>query len=153
METKKITAEIAKILRDKPPTRKFRKAIRRHQTDVLHKHLSRKGIGKEVVHRYLTNFQAVETESVKRTLMRRRKKVKKYNFLPPEIKLTLVQIDLILNNRGQDILKYTTTTSVLGPAISNINEVCDHWRKSKITIYRQIRLAVIRILFQRQSQP
>ena len=74
---RKITAEIAKILRDKPQTKKFRKVIKRRETDVLHKHLSRKGIRKEDSYRYLANFQGVEPESVKRTLMRRRKKVTK----------------------------------------------------------------------------
>jgi hypothetical protein len=73
----KITAEIAKILRDRPPTRKFRTAIKKSELDVLHKHLSRKGIRKEDIYRHLANFHEVEPESVKRELMRRRKKVTK----------------------------------------------------------------------------
>ena len=70
-----ITAEIAKILRDKPPTNKFRKAIKKRQLDVLHKHLSKNGMKKEAVYRHLANFQGVEPESMKREFMRRRKKV------------------------------------------------------------------------------
>ena len=72
---KEITAEIAKILRDKPPTNKFRKAIKKRELDVLHKHLSKNGMKKEAVYRHLANFQGVEPESMKREFMRRRKKV------------------------------------------------------------------------------
>ena len=72
-----ITAEIAKILRDKPPTNKFRKAIKKRELDVLHKHLSKNGMKKEAIYRHLANFQGVEPESMKREFMRRRKKVTK----------------------------------------------------------------------------
>ena len=74
---KEITAKIAKILGDKPPTNEFRKAIKRRELDVLHKHVSKNGMNKEAVYRHLANFQGVEPESMKREFMRRRKKVTK----------------------------------------------------------------------------
>ena len=53
---KEITAEIAKILRDKPPTNKFRKAIKRRELEVLHKHLSKNGMKKDAIYRPFANF-------------------------------------------------------------------------------------------------
>ena len=69
--------EIAKILIDRHPTNKFRKAIKKRELDVLHKHLSKNEMKKESIYRHLANFQGVEPESMKRELMRRRKKVTK----------------------------------------------------------------------------
>ena len=53
---KEITAEIAKILRDKPPTNKFRKAIKRRVQEVLHKHLSKNGVKKDATYRHLAKI-------------------------------------------------------------------------------------------------
>ena len=74
---KKVTKEIAKILRDREPTQKFKKAIKRIERDVLYRQLIKRGMRKEAIYSHLATFQGIEKESVKRELMQRRKKVTK----------------------------------------------------------------------------
>jgi len=70
-----ITKEIAKILRDRKPTKKFEKTFLRRETDVLHKHLRRSNMKKEAIYRHLSKFNGTDPDSIKRDIMRRRKKV------------------------------------------------------------------------------
>ena len=72
-----ITKEIAKHLRDRERTQKLRKTRKSIEADVLYKHLLKGGMRKEDIYRHLALFLGVEPESVKRGIMRKRKKVTK----------------------------------------------------------------------------
>ena len=73
----KITKEIARILRDREPTRKFEKTFKQNELEVLYTHLEKAGHSKEKIYNHLASFKGVTPDSMKRDIMRRRKKVTK----------------------------------------------------------------------------
>ena len=76
-DNSKITKEIARILRDREPTRKFEKTLKQHELEVLYTHLEKAGHSKEKIYNHLASFKGVTPDSMKRDIMRRRKKVAK----------------------------------------------------------------------------